>query len=163
MDPTKDSPEGDLTDLELRLRQWQPTSFGLDRDRMLFEAGRASARAEIWGGVPLGSIAALAIVAIGLGVLFVRERGERQALEVRIVEHSTAPKTPEMPIEPAPALAPIVERPPAPDSYLVLTRNMLSAGPEIMPSPAPDTTSVVPATNDEPPLRVRGSGSLINF
>lgn len=163
MDPTKDRPEGDLTDLERRLRQWQPTSLGLDRDRMLFEAGRAAARAEIWGLAPLGSIAALAMVAVALGVLFVRERGERHALEVRIVAASTVPKTLAPMIEPDPAVLPIVEHPLAPDSYLVLTRNMLSASPEMMAAPAPDTSPVVPALNDEPPLRVRGSGGLINF
>lgn len=76
MDLTKERPEDDLTDLERRLRQWQPTALGLDRDRMLFEAGRATARAEIWGWVPIGSIAALLIVAVGLGVLVARERGE---------------------------------------------------------------------------------------
>ena len=160
MDPTKDRPENDLTDLEFRLRQWQPSALGLDRDRMLFEAGRAAARAEIWGRVPLGSIAALAVTVVGLGVLFARERGERQALEVQVVQQSTVPT---IEPRPGPVPAPIVERPPALDSYLVLTRNMLSAGPEMMPSPAPETTPSISAPNDEPPLRVRGSNGLINF
>ncbi len=161
MDTAKSRPEDDMTDLEHRLRQWQPASLGLDRDRMLFVAGRAAARSEVWGLVPLGSVTALALAAVMLGILLVRERGERHALEVRIAQQSAVPKAPAPPVELA--LAPIVERPPAPDSYLMLTRNMLAAGPEMMPSQAPDTTPAVRAPDDEPPLRVRGSGGLIHF
>jgi hypothetical protein len=159
MDAANDRPEDDMTDLERRLRQWQPASLGLDRDRMLFAAGRAAARSAVWGWVPLGSVAALAVAAVMLGILLVRERGERHALEVRLAQQIAVPKPPSVEL----ALAPIVERPPAPDSYLMLTRNMLAAGPELMPSQAPDTTPAVRATDDEPPLRVRGSSGLIHF
>jgi hypothetical protein len=161
MDAAKDRPEDELTDLEHRLRQWQPASLGLDRDRMLFAAGQAAARGEVWGWAPLGSVAALAMAVVMLGFLFVRERGERRALEVRIARQLAVPKIPAPAVELA--VAPIVEHPPAADSYLMLTRNMLAAGPEMTPSQAPDTTPVDRALSDEPPLRVRGSSGLINF
>lgn len=68
-------------------------------------------------------------------------------------------------IEPAPALIilPIVEHPPALDSYLVLTRNMLSSGPEMMTLPVPETRRDDSVPNAEPTLRAHGSGELINF
>jgi hypothetical protein len=161
MDATEHGPEGDLTDLERRLAGWQPASLGRDRDRMLFEAGRAAARAEVWARVPLASAAALALVAVSLGALLVRERDQRHALEVRIVQQSSLPKPIAPPIEAA--LSPIVDRPPAPDSYLVLTHHMLAAGLDDAPLPTPRTTPGDTPPGAEPPLRVRGPGGLLNF
>lgn len=163
MDATEHGPEGDLTDLERRLARWQPASLGLARDRMLFEAGRATARAEVWARVPLASAAVLALVAVSLGAMLVRERDQRHALEVRIVQQTNLPKPTAPPIEPAPA--PIVERPPAPDSYLVLTHHMLAVGLDDAPLPMP-TPSATPGDTSpraDPPLRVRGPGGLMNF
>ena len=38
--------EFDLSEFERRLAAWRPAVGGLDRDRMLYEAGRAAARAD---------------------------------------------------------------------------------------------------------------------
>lgn len=52
MSPHSD-PAHDLTDLERRLAGWQPSPAGLDSDRALFAAGRASVRfrLRLWTGL----------------------------------------------------------------------------------------------------------------
>ena len=77
-------PEGDLSALERRLGNWRPAAGVVDRDRMLFEAGRAAARNESWGRFGGLSSAFLALVALGLGGLLVREQGNRRALEATV-------------------------------------------------------------------------------
>ena len=154
MDPLKDNPEGPLSDLERRLGQWRPLPGSLDRDRMLFDAGRAAARAESGGRLGGALAASFALVAVGLGGLLVRERGHRHALEVTLVERTREPVI----VEPVP---PMLPAPPelAPDSYLVLTRRILTTGLDDLPP----STSKVPRGElpDRPvpslvPLRVRG-------
>ena len=76
-------PRDDLTDLERRLAALRPASGGLDRDRMLFDAGRASARAEGRARAWALSAAASALVAVGLGVGLARERSRALGLERR--------------------------------------------------------------------------------
>jgi hypothetical protein len=77
-------PEIDLSAVERRLAAWRPTAGGLDRDRMLYEAGRAAARAD--GRVRSWRLAtaALILMAVGLGGLLVRERSQRLALELSL-------------------------------------------------------------------------------
>ena len=161
MDTTEPRPEDELTALERRLGRWQPTPAGLNRDRMLFEAGRAAARAEVWGRVPLASAAALALVVAGLGMLLVRERDQRHALEIRLVQQTTNPRTTAPLIETEPL--PIVERTAAPDSYLVLTHKLLAIGVDDALLQAPSATQDNGSPTTEPPLRVRGPGGLLNF
>ena len=103
MDPLEDDPEVPLSDLERRLEQWRPASGSLDRDRMLFDAGRASARAESWGRLGAALAASFALVAVGLGGLLVRERAHRHGLEVALAERTREPALPELVIPPAPA------------------------------------------------------------
>ena len=61
--------ENDLTDLERRLAAWRPAPGSLDRDRMLFEAGRAGVqivdRTRFWRL----ATAASTLVAVTLGGL----------------------------------------------------------------------------------------------
>jgi hypothetical protein len=162
MDTTEHGPEDDLTDLERRLARWRPAAVGLDRDGMLFEAGRAAARAEVRAWTGLASSAALALVAAGLGVLLVRERVQRQALEVRIAQQISTPKA-SSPGLPAPAAPPIVAQPPSPDSYLALTHRLQTAGLDEALAPGsgtpPDRSPAVP----EPTLRVRDVGGLLKL
>ncbi len=62
--------EPELTALERRLADWRPTAGALDRDRMLYNAGRAAA-----GVRPLRlAAAALLLVSLGLGDLAVQQR-----------------------------------------------------------------------------------------
>ena len=71
--------EFDLSELERRLAAWRPAAGALDRDRMLYEAGRAAARAD--GRVQSWRLAtaALVLLAVGLGGLLVHERSQRHA------------------------------------------------------------------------------------
>ncbi len=66
-----------LSSLEERLRLWVPSAGGLDRERMLFEAGRADGRARLWKLATAASI----LLASGLGVGWIHERGQRRAPE----------------------------------------------------------------------------------
>jgi hypothetical protein len=160
MDTTEHGPEGDLTDLERRLTRWRPVAEDLNRDRMLFEAGRAAGRTEFRAWTGLASSAALALVAAGLGVLLVGERAQRQALEVRIAQRAGAATAPSLQ-EPTPP--PIVERPLSPDSYLALTHRLQTAGLDDVPRPAPDDSPASTTTAPEPTLRVRDVGRLLKF
>jgi hypothetical protein len=127
----------ELNEIERRLTLLRPASGGLDRDRMLFEAGRASARAEAHGRAWAGAVAASMVVALALGFGLARERTLRLGLERAI-----AARTPEA--RPAP---PIPTREIAPDSYLALTRRALAGlddsprsarrPPEAAPDPTP--------------------------
>jgi hypothetical protein len=160
MDTAEHGPEGDLTDLERRLTLWRPAPVVLDRDRMLFEAGRAAGRSEARLRAGLLSTAALALVAAGLGVPLVRERAQRHALEVRIARQSIAAPAPSMP-EPAPP--PIAIEPFAPESYLALTHRMLDGGLDDAPGSAPGMPPEPSPTRPEPTLRVRDAGRFLKF
>ncbi len=154
MAPLEDLAEGPLSDLERRLEQWRPLPGSLDRDRMLFEAGRASARAESWGRLGAVLAASFALVAVGLGGLLVRERGHRHALEVTLAERTREPVIAD------PVLPPLPSRPePAPDSYLALTRRILTTGLDDPPPLASNARSGELPDRSAPsltPLRVRG-------
>jgi hypothetical protein len=70
----------ELAAVERRLMQWNPASGRLDRDRVLFESGKASAQPR----AGRGSWVVLSIVMTGaalvFGSLFVQERGQRRTL-----------------------------------------------------------------------------------
>lgn len=160
MDAIEDEPEGPLKDLERRLEQWRPSPGSLDRDRMLFEAGRAAARAESWGRLGMALTACFALVAVGLGGLLVRERGYRHALEVTLAERTREPVLPEL-VSPAPPYAE-----PAPNSYLALTRRILASGLEELPPAAPSAPLDELPERPEPPLTPLsewGSGGLMDL
>ena len=154
MDPHEDLPECPLSDLERRLQRWRPLPGSLDRDRMLFDAGRASARAESWGRLGAALAASFALVAVGLGGLLVRERGYRHALEVTLAERTREPVL----ADPAPP--PLPSRPaPARDSYLALTRRILTTGLDDLPPSASKVSRGELTDGPAPsfvPLRVRG-------
>jgi hypothetical protein len=80
MGPPSPFPRDELTELERRLSNWTPTATALDRDRMLFEAGRASARSGAWGRPTTALAVGLAALAVALGGWAARERGQRRAL-----------------------------------------------------------------------------------
>jgi hypothetical protein len=123
----------DLTAMEQRLAAWRPAAGALDRDRMLYDAGRAAAMAESrvrsWRLAP----AALVLVAGTLGGLLMHERAllalersQRQSLEATL---AARPGT----LEPtSTALGPVDSSPAeplAPTSYFALTSRLAgSAG-----------------------------------
>jgi hypothetical protein len=79
------SDEDPLSTLEARLRSWVPSPCGLNRDRMFFEAGRAGAQGPIQAVGSASSwryaTAAAVLLASGLGLAWLNERGQRRAPE----------------------------------------------------------------------------------
>jgi hypothetical protein len=59
--------------LERRLAAWRPASGALDRDRMLYDAGRSAATGDSHAQIWRGATAALLLLATGLGGLLVRQ------------------------------------------------------------------------------------------
>ncbi len=135
--PDRD-PEIDLSAVERRLAAWRPAAGGLDRDRMLYEAGRTAARVD--GRVQSWRLAtaALILVAVGLGGMLARERSQRLALESSLSLASRI--NPSHPVEeiasPASREIPTIE-PFAPDSYFALTSRFARGVPDL-PSPDAD-------------------------
>lgn len=142
--------DSDLSALERWLGSWRPVPGVIDRDRLLFETGRAAGRAGSWGRLGWLASACLALVAFGLGSLLVRERGNRHALEVRLAARSH-PSAPAGEVAcPTKALDP--------ESYFVLTRRMLGSGTdEVMPIAARQPPDRRPEPSEPPlsPLRAR--------
>jgi len=162
MDPAEHGPRGDLNrdpaDLERRLARLRPAAGGLDRDRMLYEAGRAAARADSRTRLASAAAMAMAIGCVGLGGLLARERGHRLDLERALAD--TRPREPDpgrlAPSPPVPAARP------GPDSYLALTRRALVAGLDDPPGPVEPRRFGSPIP-PEPPLRVRGAAAPIDL
>jgi hypothetical protein len=86
MDANSTPPAGDLNDLERRLAEWRPSASGLEVDRLMFAAGRASAQSGrgrfIWPAVSAG----LALTAVVLGIGLAHERAARQELAMQLRE-----------------------------------------------------------------------------
>jgi hypothetical protein len=80
--------EDSIRAIEERLRSWVPSAGGLDRDRMLFEAGRAEVQGPVRDNV--GSwlwrfaTAASLLLASSLGWAWQNERSQRRALELTV-------------------------------------------------------------------------------
>src|SRR5262245_60744692 len=87
---TNTTPPGDLNDLERRLTEWRPSSAGLEVDRLMFAAGRASARSRrarfVWPIVSAG----LALTAVALGIGLAHERAMRQELAAQLRDSAPA-------------------------------------------------------------------------
>jgi hypothetical protein len=79
-----DTRPDDLSELERNLAALSPANDGLSTDAMLFAAGRASVRPErrrlIWPAIS----AALALLAIGLGIRLVAEQRENRSLAEKL-------------------------------------------------------------------------------
>jgi hypothetical protein len=160
------SPDG----LEGRLAAWRPSAGGLDRDALLFEAGRASARAEASAPLRLasGSAAALAALAVGLGGLLAAERGRRHDLEVALARSAPAPPGAAARPEagPSPSGEPRPAEAPAPTSYLALTHRALGPGglgPPEWPGAGEPRDGPREPRPPAPTLRVRGAEGRIGL
>ena len=147
MDIDHDRREDDLKALEDRLTAWRPASGSLDRDRMLYDGGRAAGRGE----GPIRSwrmaTAALLLLTIGLGGLLVhqgslldrerallaQERSRRRATETAIAARPAAQEP--SPPTPSPTLAATKFEPLSPTSYFVMTSRMAS---DVSDVPSPD-------------------------
>jgi hypothetical protein len=123
----------DLTELEHRLAAWRPAAGALDRDRMLYDAGRAAALAGVQARSWRLATAALALLTIGLGGLLAREQSQRRVLETALAARAGT-------LEPAPAISSPARETPAieplePSSYFVLTARLTQGAQDLS---APD-------------------------
>jgi hypothetical protein len=149
--------EDDMNALEHRLAAWRPAAGALDRDRMLYEAGSAAARAEARVRPWRLATAALAVVALGLFGLLVHHRSllahersllaqERSRPRVRgtVLAAGTEASGPShsAPGAPAPALEPL-----PPTSYFAMA-SRLSKGIE---DPSPPDFQSQPASRGPAP------------
>lgn len=164
----------DLNALEQRLRGWQPDGGRLDRDRTLFEAGRAAAgpprrstsRALAWPAVT----ALAATLALAVGLAWRSERAERLALERVLVQRPPAPTAPAEhdPRLLARELDP-VPQPHSGSNYLYLIRHLVSEPASgdrgtVSESPPSADRTHRPAPGREPqPLRPRDFNRLITL
>jgi hypothetical protein len=131
-----DHDEVDLSGIEARLGGWSPSPGGLDRDRLLYEAGRADVdarhRAHIRLSLAVSLAATLAATVSGLAWKAEHDRGTRLEAELastrveldRLIAAAGRIPTPPSPVlETAiPATAP---EPPDPFSYLSLSRRIV--------------------------------------
>jgi hypothetical protein len=125
--------ENELTRLESALRDLTPSASPLNRDIVMFQAGKASApRSRLW---PLAT-AACSVVALGLGFLLA-PRPAPQVVMQRIplpVEKAPAPQieSPSPPEPPTVTAAPRLE-PPA-SRYDQVRENVLNLGLDGLPT-----------------------------
>ena len=150
-----------LNELEARLRQWAPNLGGLDRDRMLFEAGRAEAvggsrpgpRVWLWKS----AAAATVILALGLGLALRHERTQRRNLELALASVGAPPES--IVESPPESIAKLPEKHnPGPSSYLVLVRKVKLLEDPVDREPvrtAPDRNQGGPVTAPHSPPLLR--------
>jgi hypothetical protein len=158
-DQSQPDQENDLTPLERRLTGWRPSTGKLDRDRVLFDAGRAAARADGRSRLWQLATAALVFMTAGLGGLLEHERSQRFALETALAIRAR-------PVESLPPVPSLAQTPAteslAPNSYFELTTHVMASdqeasapalGNDFMPTkPAPASLRALPASS---PLRPR--------
>ena len=158
--------EHDPSEFERRLASWLPAVTALDRDRMLFDAGRASARADARGKLWASAAVGLALLLAGLGVLFARERSQRLALE-RILAAGPPVQAPMLAATPMRVAVPASSGAarPDPSSYFVLTTRLASGTLDFPPaSLAPNAGHPPGSTRSQPPtFRPRGFERVLDL
>jgi hypothetical protein len=179
MDSDNHGIEDDLKALEHRLIAWQPTAGALDRDRMLYDAGQAAARADGQIRAWRLATAALLFLTVGLGGLLVhqrsllereravltQERSRRRTMEAMLVDRNPAP-APSAPA-PAPTSAGTTVEPLSPSSYFALTARLARdvrdpSSPDREIEPAPHRPSAEPVES-LPPLHPRDVQRILDL
>lgn len=118
------------TALEARLRGWKPKAPALDHNRLMFEAGRAAARAEQSARLRLvaGSLSAMLLLAcLGLGGLYARERSRALELAMALngqTDQATPQAAPHPPVVPVAPDVQLVVGKPDPNSYLAISQRV---------------------------------------
>ncbi len=108
--------QDELNALERRLGNLRPAPLAIDRDRVLYLAGREAALVDSRGrAIGAASLVCLALVSVGLGGLLLVERGRRMDLERAVAGLSK-------PAEPTRVELIVSGSPPSPSSYRALTR-----------------------------------------
>src|SRR5262249_39292774 len=146
----------DLTAMERRLAGWRPSTGALDRDRMLYDAGRAAGaagRPRLLIGAALSL--SLAILALSASLayqnsalareraLLAQERTHRQHLEMALAARTLPPQS-----SPSPP-APEATEPPAPSSYLAMMARLTAGAddpvsPRVLSDPEPRAPAPAP-------------------
>jgi hypothetical protein len=164
MDSTRFNREDDLIEHELEqpLEALEPLPGALNRDRMLFEAGRASAQAAARARFLTLAVVTLA-VSIGLGLSLVSERSGRHALELAFADLER--KQSSTPIDTIPP-APVATNDFSPYSYRALSLVQTPVGFHD-PDPREKSSEPVRASAGsnaaQAPLRVRDTGKVLQF
>lgn len=155
-----DTPAADpLNVLADRLRGWQPSTIGLDRDRLIYEVGRAAGLAEARTQFRrrLWPLAVAASLLLGIS-LVVTTRPRTKIAEPTRVEVAVREPQPSLPPVEMPPIAPV-----DPNSYLALARRIEDGSLE-SGQKATHTNSHAPASsNGPPPLRARDLDRLLNL
>jgi hypothetical protein len=156
-----------MTELERRLAGWSPAPVALDRDRMLFDAGRASAQARIPGSLLTALAASLAALAVAFGGWAIHERAQRRGLEVALAQRSRALEVARNGRSlPLPQPASMAVATPGPNTYLALSNRLATGGLDVPESPAVPTVhdhgSPSPARSLTP-LNARTPGGLVDL
>ncbi|QDV38768.1 hypothetical protein [Tautonia plasticadhaerens] len=170
-------PDEPLTPLEARLLGWRPSPGGLDRDRMLFEAGRSGALAEARGRFWRGATAGLVLASIGLVVALIDARVDQGALRDELAAMKARGGVFDASVEPSwgtsstPDPREIAAEPVAPppiepvaldaSSYLAMTRRLVSLDGTLADrpdDPAPIGEPTGAGSASPTPLRAFGRG-----
>jgi hypothetical protein len=160
MDTPEHDSRQDLSEVEKRLAAWRSAPAALDRDRLLYEAGRAAARSESRSRLSLSAAACLGVATLVLGGQYVRERERGDTLERRLAS-LTAP-----PVVPSPAISQPASLAPVADSYWTLSRNMpalLFEDTRSSSAPTPGGRLSAPAAVPLTPLGTQSTSDLLHL
>jgi hypothetical protein len=162
MDTPEPGSAREINELEAMLAPLRPVAANLSRDRMLFEAGRASAQFDARHRFLIATSTSLLVALIGAGGLLVHEQTRRHDLEIELGARNhelTSPWADAV----QPELLPRSEI--SPSSYLALSRH-------IQPGGMDDTSPVVegngagdPAKDLAPsvPIRIRDTQQALDL
>jgi hypothetical protein len=156
-----------MTELERRLSGWSPAPVALDRDRMLFDAGRASVKGTTPGRLLTALAASLAALAVAFGGWALQERAQRRSLEFALAERARSLEVVHRGrLLALPEPASMLVATPAPTTYLALSHRLATGGLEVPESNA------APAVHDQgspsparslTPLNARRPGGLVDL
>jgi hypothetical protein len=156
----RDRPE--MTDLERRLAGWAPAPVALNRDAMLFEAGRSSAQTPTCPRL-LASLTALSVLALAVAGWAAHEHAQRRDMERLLAERSHALDLLRAELLVVPGPAPVALAAPAPESLIVLSQRLgATGGNDREPPHASPRHDPAPARPDRPltPFSDRAPGGL---
>ncbi len=143
--------EKDLSELERALGGLQPARAGFDRDRLMFQAGRAAAqgpRRLLWPA----AAAFMTAVAASLGLFLALRPAAEQVVQVVYIDREITVPQPAPPKSPEPQPAPEREGAASPSvlatlSYWRLQEIVVRHGIDALPEPAaPAATGPAPAS-----------------
>jgi hypothetical protein len=159
-----DTPEcgpAEISALEQKLEGLRPVVGHLNRDRILYEAGRVAARTEARRSLLVATSVALSLALIGSGCLLMRERARSHRLEMQLAAHQpeqTSAATNVLQLElNTPAEI-------SPNSYLALSKHIRPGGLD-EPRPVVDAGPERPFS-DSPqfaPFRVRDTPRALDL